>query len=57
MVEIKSYYIDALKAGIVIIVGLLLINYFIDQKRITKLNEEFLDYSWQMQDSKLFLLF
>lgn len=57
MVEIKSYYVDALKVGIIIIVGLLLINYFIDQKRITKLNEDFLDYSWQMQDSKLFLLF
>ncbi|MBU0930287.1 MAG: hypothetical protein KJ623_04430 [Nanoarchaeota archaeon] len=54
---IKSYYINALKLGILLIVGLLLINYFIDQQRITKLNEEFLNSAWQMQDSKLFLLF
>lgn len=54
---IKSYYISGLKLGLFIIVGLLLINYFIDQKRIDKLNEEFLENSWDMEDSRLFLLF
>ena len=54
---VKSYYIAGIKLAIIITVGLLLINYFIDQKRISKLNEQFLEYSWSMEDSKLFLLF
>lgn len=54
---VKSYYISGLKLGIFIILGLLLINYLIDQKRIDKLNEEFLENSWDMEDSRLFLLF
>lgn len=57
MVKVKSYYINALKLGLLIVVSLLLINYLIDQKRISNLEEEFLKESWEMEDSKLFLLF
>lgn len=53
----KNLYLNGLKITIIVVVGLLLINFFIDQKRSSKLNDEFMSYSWDMEESRLFLLF
>lgn len=58
MVEKKnSFYVNGLIIAVIIVVGLLLINFFVDQSRIYKLNNEFISYSWDMEESKLFLLY
>lgn len=57
MVEKKDYYVKGFKIAIIIVLSLLLINFLIDQKRVFKLNEEYIKYSWDMEESKLFFLF